>query len=511
MARSLYLSLVAAAFHLVNLSCVSSSPAPRPNAVAAGPAVVNTAKLDGVTYSNKGIAGFGLIPSNFRESTGDTLGGIGSAMAIKLGTYKSNGTSVSGTFVVHPDRGFNVDGTVDYQARRHEIDFVLTPYYGTSSLSFSAAQNTLKLTYKKTILETERNNTKTSGLDSEAVRPASNGFPRVPLADPQMPIASTVENHLSLDIEGIAFNSDGTYWLSDEYGPYIYRFSTDGVLIQTIQPPTAILPFNSVGALNFTSEDSPTTGRGANQGFENLTLDPDSKILYAMLQSATIQDGGDDKETARYTRLVAYDVADLSINPELVGEWVVPLPLSSKDKVLACSEIIMVKPGVFFALARDGDGHGGDDNNSKYKNADLFSINSATNIVGSKFDNPANPIAKSGKLDKSITPANYVSFISYVDEDQLSRFGLHNDDPADQTLIDAKWESFALAPVNELAFPDDYFLFTAADNDFLSEQGVSLGVPFNAGLNVDNQFLVWRVTLPGVNKASICRSLGITC
>ena len=53
--------------------------------------------------------GFGLIPSDFIESTGDTIGGIGSAIAIKRGTWtaRSDGT-FTGTLVVHPDRGFNV-------------------------------------------------------------------------------------------------------------------------------------------------------------------------------------------------------------------------------------------------------------------------------------------------------------------------------------------------------------------------------------------------------------------
>lgn len=98
-----------------------------------------------------------------------------------------------------------------------------------------------------------------------------------------------------------------------------------------------------------------------------MTIDPITQTLYAMLQSATIQDGGAVKETARYTRLIAYDVSDSSVPPPIVGEWVVPLPLSSKSKALACSEIHFVKPGVFLGLARDGDGHGGDDTKSKYK------------------------------------------------------------------------------------------------------------------------------------------------
>lgn len=57
----------------------------------------------------------------------------------------------------------------------------------------------------------------------------------------------------------------GRYWLSDEYGPYIYQFNAAGQLLQTIQPPNAILPFIN-GKLNFTSDEDPDTGRSANQG-----------------------------------------------------------------------------------------------------------------------------------------------------------------------------------------------------------------------------------------------------
>jgi hypothetical protein len=74
---------------------------------AAGPFVSVT--LSGDTYVNKGMVGFGLIPSDAKESTGDTIGGIGSAIAIKQGTWKVNSDGTfAGTFVVHPDRGFNV-------------------------------------------------------------------------------------------------------------------------------------------------------------------------------------------------------------------------------------------------------------------------------------------------------------------------------------------------------------------------------------------------------------------
>ncbi|KAG7441536.1 uncharacterized protein BT62DRAFT_1042844 [Guyanagaster necrorhizus] len=465
--------------------------------------------LNGQTFINKGIVAFGLIPSDAVDSTGDTLGGFGSAMAIKYRTWTDIGNgSFSGTLVAHPDRGYNVEGTVNYQARQHDIDFVLTPYYGTDDLSFDDAQGTLTVVYKNTTLQYERDDNKTTGLDSLGVRPAMAGFPLDPFADPQMPVPITIPN-LSIDAEGIIANLDGSYWVSDEYGPYIYRFSGDGHLIQTIQPPSAILPRDSDGNLNFTSETDPSTGRAGNQGFEGLTFDVDSEIVYAMLQSATIQDGGNDSTTSRYTRLLAYDVSNPTVRPELVGEWVVPLPQSKKNKTRACSEIAFVSPGVFFALSRDGDGRGGDDLESSYKQADLFDISNATDIHGTKFDDPANPIAIDGELDADIIPATYVSFVNYLDDDQLARFGLQNGDEDDDTHINAKWESFSLAPVDDPDYPDDYFLFTASDNDFLTTNGISVGEPYDAGEDVDNQFLVFRVTLPSVVPGSVQRLLGV--
>ncbi|KDR72255.1 hypothetical protein GALMADRAFT_229077 [Galerina marginata CBS 339.88] len=470
---------------------------------------VVSAVLDGVTYLNKGLVGFGLIPSNFKDSTGDTIGGFGSAIALKRESFKAKDGKFTGTILARPDRGFNVDGPINYQARQHEIDFILTPYSGSDNLTFQAAQQTLQLTYKNTVLQFDRLHKKTSGLDAGGVRDPQFGFQIIPFLDPAMPIVSKADNRLVVDVEGLVANRDGTFWISDEYGPYIYRFSATGELIQTIQPIDAVLPRDASGALNFTSGPNPATGRTPNQGFEGLSFDEATGTLYAMLQSATIQDGGAGKTTSRYTRLFAYDVANPAFKARLIGEWVVPLPQSSKLNTEACSEIHFVSPNIFLALSRDGDGRGGGDDKSSYKQADLFSISKATDIHNTKFDDPANPIAVGGVLDSSITPADYVSFVNFLDPVQLARLGLHNGKPDDPTLVDGKWESLALAPVDDPAFPDDYFLFTAADNDFQSTQGVADGIPFDAGIDEDNQFMVFRVTLPSVVKGSVERSIGI--
>jgi len=123
-------SLASSVYFLILAKFVRASPASAASAGDGMPAtrVVQSVALNGQTFVNKvrreyfvvvvirslttitskGLVGFGLIPSDFRESTGDTLGGIGSAMDIKYGSFKASKGKFQGTFVVLPDRGFNM-------------------------------------------------------------------------------------------------------------------------------------------------------------------------------------------------------------------------------------------------------------------------------------------------------------------------------------------------------------------------------------------------------------------
>lgn len=100
--------------------------------------------------------------------------------------------------------------TINYQARQHELDFVFTPYYGSANLTWETAQETLKVTYKKTTLLYERKNKKTTGLDPLSFRKAQFGNELLPLLDPILPIASKTDDRLVLDVEGLVLNNDGT-------------------------------------------------------------------------------------------------------------------------------------------------------------------------------------------------------------------------------------------------------------------------------------------------------------
>ncbi|KIJ45170.1 hypothetical protein M422DRAFT_227816 [Sphaerobolus stellatus SS14] len=462
------------------------------------------------------MVAFGLIPAAFRESTGDTFGGVGSAIAFKRGTWKKNKDGTfSGTLTVQPDRGFNIITTIDYQARQHQVDFTLIPYYASTPLSFNDSQTTLQLNYKSTLLYSEITRNPTTGLDALGVRKGISLGP-LQIAPPE-PIANATFNRITIDAEGLVLNKDGSFWVGDEYGPYVYLFSGTGILLKSIAPPNAILPFQidpvtSKPVLNFTSVVDPVTGREGNQGFEGLTANPSGSMIYAVLQSATIQDGGASKTTSRFTRFLAYDVSNPLLPPTLKAEYVVPLPQkASNGNTFAQSEVHYLTDTQFLILARDADGNGDGVGNEKstYKSIDLFDISNATNIAHTKFDDPANPISPNGTLVSEITPALYQPFVTLLDKVQLGRFGLHNGKPLDPTLICGKWESIALAPVEDPDFPDDYFIFTVADNDFQTTNGFIVGQPYNAGADVDTQFMVFRATLPTVKRGSVQQAIGI--
>lgn len=84
-----------------------------------------------------------------------------------------------------------------------------------------------------------------------------------------------------------------------------------------------------------------------------------------------------------------------------------------------------------------------------------------------------------GVLNADITPATVCPFIDFNINAQLNRFGLHNGGPQDGGLLNEKWEGIALVPVKgesgaDKHAADEYFLFAASDNDFITQNGMCL-------------------------------------
>jgi hypothetical protein len=75
-------------------------------------------------------------------------------------------------------------------------------------------------------------------------------------------------------------------------------------------------------------------------------------------------------------------------------------------------------------------------------------------------------------------PATFCSFLDYNNNTQLGRFTgpngipIHNGGAQDGGLLNEKWESLGLLPVDgEDGDDGEFFLFSFSDNDFVSQNG----------------------------------------
>ncbi|MBX9740835.1 MAG: esterase-like activity of phytase family protein [Beijerinckiaceae bacterium] len=450
-------------------------------------------------FTSKGLVAVGRMPADLRDSFGETFGS-GSGMTLDPATWRKTVDGYEGSLYLLPDRGYNVEGTTDYRPRLNRLTIRLRPVQPGQSPPAEQRQSGLEATLTETFLFSDAAGAPMTGLDPEGVRAGSQDLPALP---------ASKDGKISLDAEAIVRMPDGSFFVSDEYGPAIYRFSSDGRLLAATRPPEAFSPVRK-GDLNFSSNNPgpdakapvpahPERGRQNNQGFEGMALTPDGQSLVVILQSATRQDGGDAPATRRFTRALVYDVSDIA-RLTLVREHVVPLPAftgaDGKPLVAAQSELVALGDDMFLLLSRDSNnGHGMKGATSRYRGIDLLDLRGATNIAGTDFD-LARPVAPKGVLDAAVKPAALIPFIDMNDDADLSRFGLRNGAPNDRDNLSEKWEAMSLVSVMDEAAPDDYFLLVANDNDFLTQRGHQVGADYAAATDVDTMFLVYRVTLP---------------
>lgn len=80
-----------------------------------------------------------------------------------------------------------------------------------------------------------------TGLDADVTNGAHasfSGFPDLPVVHftgDGFGGAGPGGVRVPLDAEGLVFDKDGSFWVSDEYGPYIYNFDPIGKMIRAIR------------------------------------------------------------------------------------------------------------------------------------------------------------------------------------------------------------------------------------------------------------------------------------
>ncbi|MEZ5338712.1 MAG: esterase-like activity of phytase family protein [bacterium] len=144
-----------------------------------------------------------------------------------------------------------------------------------------------------------------------------------------------------IDSEGLVALADGTFWISDEYGPHIAHFAADGRELERINPFGSGTGGRSLPAVYAT--------RRANRGMEGLTITNDGQWLVGIMQStmrnpdkASTQDAG-----SAITRILFYNIASAETREYVYVQ---------NEGGLSNSEILAI-PGSdsqFLVIERDG-------------------------------------------------------------------------------------------------------------------------------------------------------------
>ena len=391
-----------------------------------------------------------------------------------------------GSYLALADRGPG-DGTIDYRPRYHALRVE------------REAENParLRVTVEATTVFSDADHRPFSGLEPDQKSSAAAHAPVLK------------DGRACLDPEAIVRAADGTLYVADEYGPFVYHFDRDGHLRRVLRPTEGYLPCDAQGTPDFGSNENLTAGRTPNRGFEGLAISPDGHTLTALLQSALIQDGG---KGGGVTRLLTFDtesgrpVAGYAYALENPSEASERLGLTRgdhlKNKNMSVSELHAVDDGRFLAIDRDNRGldRSADPQPAAAKSVWLVDLAGATNLLAL----PSQPytLATNAKATgyTSLSEAVARGLVKPVGKRlliDLVRACKESGDPAFAEGVPEKWEGLALRPASE---PGRYTLLTATDNDFLTsvlhfkDRG---DVPFPKSKRpLDTFLLLFEVNIP---------------
>ncbi len=353
------------------------------SAVLPASAQVSLLAIGSLTETNAG-PNADLSGLNYNLENGvpaNLLGGLGSGLSYAGGNK----------FLALPDRGPNamsydslIDDTVSYINRFHTIKMELSSAPNSMGLPFSVTpvmQSTTLLWSRSPLIYGTG-----AGLNvNSGIPPVNNLFQHffTGRSDNFNPGKNSGNpNNARFDSESIRVGIHGfSVFISDEYGPYIYRFNRfTGERIASFKLPDDFYVASQypVGANEISGN---TSGRTANKGMEGLALTPDGKTLVGIMQNALIQDAtevvNNVKPAANLLRIVTIDIASGTVT----HEYAYMLTTGS-----GVSEILALNNHEFLVDERDGKGREGGSNLTSnaavVKQVFKIDLDGATDITG---------------------------------------------------------------------------------------------------------------------------------
>jgi hypothetical protein len=280
-------------------------------------------------------------------------GGYGSAVAAD--------PNQKDVFYMLTDRGSNVAGQVANSIIIGKPDF--TPQIGKFRLKDG------KLILEQVIELKNSAGGKLNGLPNPAGMGASgetaydlNGNALTPSPD-------------GIDSEGLVLAADGTFWVSDEYGPHIVHVDAAGKTIERINPFGSGTGGRKLPAVFI--------NRRANRGMEGITITPDGKTLVGIMQSPMYNPSKASVANSTVLRILTFDIATAATKQYAY--------LMDNITLTGVSEIAAVNNTTFLTLERDGLFGGAATNPATFKRVFKIDLSTATDI-----SDPAN--GATGKL-----------------------------------------------------------------------------------------------------------------
>jgi hypothetical protein len=245
----------------------------------------------------------------------------------------------------------------------------------------------------------------------------------------------------SLDPEGLVVHpATGNLLVSDEYGPSLYEFQRDGTLVRAFKIPENLKPITADGSYNFDGDG--LTGRRTNRGFEGLAISPDGAFVYAMLQSAMVNEGGSN---GFCNRIVKFD----AVTGTAVAQFAYQMDGSSQGRGI--SALVAVNADDFLVLERNNRGIGvGAEATPPNKKVFRISLAGATDVSGQTLSNASCP-----SVTKNPTP-----FLD-LGANTLPELG---------NRVPEKWEGLAIGPRLSTG---SYVVLAGTDNDYSVTQNAS--------------------------------------
>jgi Esterase-like activity of phytase len=212
---------------------------------------------------------------------------------------------------------------------------------------------------------------------------------------------------LRLDPEGIRVGPNGNFYVSDEYGPYVFEFNRQGHLMRRIPLPAKFFITDPSSDPN-TELLGNTVGRQANRGMEGLAISPDGRTLFGMMQNALLQDHGLNAGTTDRlglnNRIVKIDLVTGETH-----EYVYVLEAINRGQGVC--DILAINDHEFLVIDRDNRSNlQSPPQAPTRKKIYKIDLNGATDVSGIES-------LPAGALPAGVTPVSKTLFIDLLDAD----------------------------------------------------------------------------------------------